>query len=300
MLAVVLATAVGLPCVAGAVDVTPYTKRDGFEGIKLSPNGDYYAATVPMEGKSVLLIVHRSDNKPTGGFGLGKNNYVADFWWVSPKRLVISMGRKFGALDRPALTGNLYAINADGSGSALLVGPDVDQMSTGTHIQGRTTERIAAFLLDDLKDDDHNVLVSVFPFAADAFARVDKMNVDTGKRMPVVRAPVRNADFVTDNHGVVRFASGIDTSDNRHVFYRENDKSEWSEINNELVSGHAENPIGFSVDDRIASIDVEQAQGPDAIVAMDTASTTRKEVLRDDDSDPYSILSTTGGIPVGA
>ena len=68
MLAVVLATAVGLPCVAGAVDVTPYTKRDGFEGIKLSPNGDYYAATVPMEGKSVLLIVHRSDNKPTGGF----------------------------------------------------------------------------------------------------------------------------------------------------------------------------------------------------------------------------------------
>ena len=77
MLAVALATTVGFPCAAGAVDVTPYTKRDGFEGIKLSPNGDYYAATVPMEGKSVLLIVHRGDNKPTGGFGLGKNNFHA-------------------------------------------------------------------------------------------------------------------------------------------------------------------------------------------------------------------------------
>ena len=68
---------------------------------------EYYAATVPQEGKSVLLIVHRGDNKPTGGFGLGKNNYVADFWWVSPKRLLISMERRMGALDAPQLTGNL-------------------------------------------------------------------------------------------------------------------------------------------------------------------------------------------------
>ncbi len=294
-----LALAACFQCVAAVVDVTPYTKRDGFEGIKLSPKGDYYAATVPQEGKSVLLIVHRGDNKPTGGFGLGKNNYVADFWWVSPKRLVISMARKFGALDRPQLTGNLYGINADGSGSSLLVGPDVDQMSTGSHIQGRTTENVWATLVDDLPNDDHNVLVSVTPFTADAYSRVDRMDVDTGVRHPVLRSPVRNADFVTDSSGVVRFASGYDMHDNNYLYYRSSDKADWKEINNESSSGHNEGPIGFSADNRFAYLYVQQATGPSAIVALDTLDGTRKSIFRDKVSDPASVVTAVDHTPVG-
>src|SRR6476469_1278356 len=141
---VLLAVAVAFPCAAVSVDAAPYAKHDDCETIKLSPNGDYYAATVPMEGKSVLLIVRRADNKGTAGFSLGKNTYVSDFEWVTPSRVIVSMGRKFGALDQPQVTGNLYAINADGKDSQLLVGPDVEQMSTGPNFQGRTTEFVAA------------------------------------------------------------------------------------------------------------------------------------------------------------
>jgi dipeptidyl aminopeptidase/acylaminoacyl peptidase len=295
-----LLVAAACPVHAAVIDVAPYAKRDDFETIKLSPNGDYYAATVPMEGKSVLLIVHRADNKASAGFTLGKNTYVADFDWVSPKRVLISMGRKFGALDVPELTGNLYAINADGTDSALLVGPDVQQMSTGTHIQGRTTERVAAFLVDDLANDDRNVLVSVSPFDADAFSRVDRMDVETGKRTTVARSPVRNAYFMTDHQGVVRFASGTDTSNTRRLYYRAGDGSDWSEINNELSSDHVEWPLGFSADDRMAYLRVGQSAGPDAIVAMDSASGARKQVFRDDDSDPGAIIRSAGTVPVGA
>ena len=302
MLAVALATTVGFPCAAGAVDVTPYTKRDGFEGIKLSPNGDYYAATVPMEGKSVLLIVHRGDNKPTGGFGLGKNNYVADFWWVSPKRLLISMSRKMGALDTPQLTGNLYAINADGSGSANLVGQDVEEMGTGSHIQGRKQEEVAAFLVDDLPQDDRYVLVAVTPFNGGLVtrtidgmtSRIEKMDVETGKRMPVASAPVRNADFVTDHHGAVRFASGTDSNNTHSLYYRRNGATDWQEINNELADGHAEYPIGFSADDRLAYLQEERTQGTNAIIAMDTTDGTRRAVLRDVDSNPGLAIFDTG------
>src|SRR4026208_2483327 len=54
------------------VDVAAYVKRDDFNSIKLSPNGDYYAASVPMEDKSVLVIIRRVDNKATATFNLGK------------------------------------------------------------------------------------------------------------------------------------------------------------------------------------------------------------------------------------
>ena len=44
---------------AGAVDVQAYVKKDRFNDIKLSPNGDYYAATVPLEDRTALVISHR-------------------------------------------------------------------------------------------------------------------------------------------------------------------------------------------------------------------------------------------------
>ncbi len=69
--------------VATAVDVRAYIKKDTFESIKLSPNGDYYAATVPLADRTVLVILRRSDNKPVGNFNLGKNTVVSTFDWVN-------------------------------------------------------------------------------------------------------------------------------------------------------------------------------------------------------------------------
>ena len=86
---VILAAALlcaGAAPAATAPDIAAFVKRDGFTHIKISPDGDYYAASVPGEDNSVLVIVHRADNKPTGGFGLGKNTYIADFEWVNPTR----------------------------------------------------------------------------------------------------------------------------------------------------------------------------------------------------------------------
>ncbi|MCY7312961.1 MAG: S9 family peptidase, partial [Pseudoxanthomonas sp.] len=100
--AALLASSVPL---AAQVDVERYIKQDAFGEIKLSPDGDYYAASVPMENQTVLAIMRRSDNKLTTTFSLGKNTHVMDFWWVNPERVVISAGEKFGELDLPLPTG---------------------------------------------------------------------------------------------------------------------------------------------------------------------------------------------------
>ena len=308
--AAILAAAVSCPVLAGpGVDVASFVKRDQFDDIKLSPNGDYYAASVPAEGGSGLLILRRADNKITASFSLGTNTYIADFDWVNPERVLISTSHKFGTLDTPALTGNLYGLNADGSDNDILVGQDAGSGDPGGLINTRKIESIAAFLLDGLSDDDRNVLISVYGFGPDDFSRVEKMDAYTGRRLPVARSPVRNSQYVTDGEGVVRFAYGRDLDNNNRLFHRPANASDWTRIsdwellNDEDVTHHVEIPLGFSADGRTAYLSVEQASGPDAIVALDIASQGRKTLFRDDDSDPVSVIHSMGTpypAPVGA
>ncbi len=308
-LAVAFAAVIALPAFSAPVDVASFVKRDQFDAIKLSPNGDYYAASVPAEDNSILMIVRRADNKPMAGFSLGKNTYIASFEWINPERVVFGTARKFGALDNPQLTGNLYGMNADGSGKDILVGQDVEVMTTGSHIQTKKTEMVAAFLLDPLPDDDRNALISVSSFGPDAYSRVERMDAYSGRRIPVARSPVRNSSYITDGKGVVRFAYGSDLENNNKLFYRASDAADWTRtadwklLNEENVTGHAEIPLGFSADGRTAYLSVEQTSGPDAIVAFDVATETRTTLFRDDNGDPVSVIRSMGTpypAPVGA
>lgn len=285
---------------AGPVDVGAYVKEDLFQTIKISPDGNYYAAIVPQGDKTTLAILSRGDNKVTASFHMGDDTHVANVWWVNPERVLIAMAVKHGGLEQPLLTGELFGMNADGSKQMLLVGQRVAG-STGSRVKSNKAEFVVATLIDDLPDDDAKVLISVSNFDGNDYTRVEQMDVYTGRRLPVTRAPLRGVTFMADRQGVVRFARGATIENANQLFYREGDGAEWSLVNDEAKTGRIELPRGFSEDGRTAYLQVEQAQGPDAIVTMDVASRQRREVLRDDDSDPLDILYQAGTwVPVGA
>jgi dipeptidyl aminopeptidase/acylaminoacyl peptidase len=285
---------------ATGVNVDAYIKKDRFNTIKISPTGEYYAATVPFEDRAALAILRRSDSKVMTTFGLGKNTYVAGFWWVNPQRVLISVAEKFGELDQPAETGELYAVNADGGSPDLLVGARAHGEGLGSRIVSKQVESVAATLIDDLPADDRHVLVAIRPFG-DEDSRVDKMDVYTGRRTPVARGPVQWATFTADNSGTVRFAHGSNSDNSGKLYYREGEGKEWRLLNDELANDHDEWPIGFSADDRTAYLEVEQAAGPNALVAMDIANGVRKQLMRDEVADPAVIIYRDGtSIPLGA
>ncbi|WP_082607125.1 S9 family peptidase [Lysobacter sp. Root983] len=283
-----------------AVNVEAFVRRDRFNEIKLSPNGEYLAATVPLEDRTALAIIRRSDNKVTADFRLEKNTHVAEFWWVNPQRVLISMTRTFGDRDTPFRDGNLLAINADGTDPELLVGQSVRGEGAKTRIQPKKVEQVAAYLADGLREDEKNVIISVSPFGYDTYSRADEMDVYTGRRVTVARAPVRNASFVTDNRGNVRFAFGFGADNVRKLYYRGGADAPWEQIGDEAGTGMAEVPLGFSEDDKIAYLLAEQSNGPDAIVAYDPVARSRTQVMRDARVDPDEIVYRKGTIPVGA
>lgn len=284
------------------VDVDRYVRSDTFHEIKISPRGDYYAATVPLDGgeRTALVITSRADNSITATFVLEKHTHVAGFAWVSPERVLLSMAEKIGMLDKPQATGELYAINADGTQVEFLVGQRVQGSGLGTRIQPKKVEQVAAELVDDLPNDDRNVIISVSPFHEDAYTRAELMDVYSGRRVQIASAPVRRARFVTDNQGIVRFAFGADTDNAQRLYYRRDGDAEWRLLNDEAVTGLQQIPIGFSADNATAYLMAEQTSGPGAIVALDIATETRTQVLRDDNADPARVLYGDGNqVPIG-
>lgn len=268
------------------VDVMRYVRRDSYGEIKISPKGDHYAATVPLEDRTILVVIDRVTGKPTAKIEDDPDTVVSDFWWVNDHRVIAAMAKKYGRHDTPSPTGELVGVDADGKRAKWLTGP---------------TDYTVAFMLDTLRDDPDNVLITVFPYGADVETSVERMNVYNGNRGPVSSAPVRNAEFVTDRNGDVRFARGGGKDNASQLYYREPGNGAWRKLSDESESGVVETPVGLSDDGKTAYLQVQRKQGPDAIVAMDTSTGAYTELLRDPVADPYRILyAHDGEAPVGA
>ena len=299
---VLFALLAAAPLTAASVDLEAYLKKDNFNEIKISPTGDYFAAIVPYEDRTGLVIMRRADGKVTAQFQMERNSHVQSFQWVNDTRVLMSMAEKIGALVQPRPTGEIYAINADGTGADILVGQRVQGRGLGTKIQTKKAEMVAAWLVDDLPESDNTVVISVSPltFSSDPYTRADRLDVYSGRRQQIATAPVRRATFVTDNSGEVRFASGADSDNRQRLYYRAAGGADWELIHTVGDDGRTQVPLGFSEDGRVAYLQVDQPKGPDAIVAFDTVDRSRTEVLRDEVADPFDVIYRAGtGTPVG-
>lgn len=292
------------------IPIHDFLRNDSFDGIKLSPTGKYVARSVSLGEKTVLAISDRHTGKLTGHFNLAGKTQVLDFWWVNDERLLISVGEKFGDLEQPRPTGELYATNADGSGQDLLVGQRADAETHATHITtGKKKELVGADFLRVVPNSTSKVLVSVYDLQGDettsalsnsSYARVEEMDVISGHRALVVRAPIRTAHFKVDQQGVVRLAEGADSDNASKTYYRDDAKTEWQLLNDQAVSHRVLVPLGFSTDGKTAFFRKDETDGPDGIYAYDTGTHAMKLQLRDPVSDPARIIQGPHHEVIGA
>lgn len=280
------------------VDLDRFLKRDQYETIKISPDGQYYAATIPFEDRTGLAIVRRADMTMVSQAVGVKRSAVADFWWVSNERLVIAMAQSMGSKDPLYITGELHGLGIDGGRVKTLFGRPMDAGFVTRY--GAVEPEEHATLIDPLPADPDHALVAIWVNVAEPQTRIVRMNVHTGRTTTVAHAPVRRARFMVDASGQVRFARGADASNASKLYYREHDGAEWSLVNDEAVSGRVAVPLGMAADGRTAYLQVEQASGPDAVEAWDMATGERNQVQRDEVVDPYMVVYATDmRTPVG-
>ena len=282
------------PLAHAQVDLEPFLKRDVLQTLKISPTGTYYAMTVPLEDQTVLAVVRRADQSVTAKISAGSDNVISNVWWVSDERVVVSVAKKYGSRDQPYPTGELWATNADGTARR--------QIFARYGLDGNDLQPRAAYLIDTLPDDPRKVLVGMYALdTSTPSTRVERLDVVTGSMDTVATAPVRRARFVVDPARRVRFALGAGDDNVSKLYHRADDKASWTLVNDEGESGVVAWPLGLSADGLTAYLQVQQTKGPDAIVALDTVSGTRTQVLRDPVVDPHDIIyAEDGRTPVGS
>jgi dipeptidyl aminopeptidase/acylaminoacyl peptidase len=237
--ATLLATLVASGFVRAAVPLSDFARHEQFRDVRISPGGDYVAANAVVDGKAVLSLIHLSDMK---GVNLRprEGGEVVQFWWVAPHRVLYTVSERTGVLEQPGSTGELYAVNADGSGKRLLIGYRANR------------EWVTASVVRPLYVADNKVLIEKdhwngsheggFPVAA-------MMDVDSGAVVDRATAPIRNATFVADNHGRVRFAYAEGTDQKHRVYYRATEGDDWALVFDESKKDPVLTPLGFDRDE---------------------------------------------------
>lgn len=255
-------------------------RRPQYESMTLSPTGEYVATRVPLDDRTVLAIVRRSDMKVTASVDPGDDGFVDSSFWVSDTRLYAEWSMRIGALAQPYSSGSLYSIDVDGTNRRSLYGAVIDTLR---------------------HDQEHVLIVScVKVLKHECHTRLRRMRTD-GRGTPedIVDGALPGATFLVDRMGAPRFSWATGNDDIQKVFLRRGDA--WVSVNDERVSGVEVLPLGISYDLRFGYLWSERKSGPDVIERIDLATGERSVVASDPQSNPASVVwSFDGSEPIGA
>lgn len=237
---------------AAEIPLKDFARHAQYESVKISPDGQYIAADAVVDNRRVLAMVRLEDMKAVTVAPRGEE--VVSFNWVGPQRLMYQVGAPVGGLEKPVPTGELYFVNADGSGGDLLFGYRAGKQEVGSHIKSVKPERASAFLIDTLRNDDDNILVYMYNWDTTVESSppvVYKFDVKDGSKKKLFISPLREvAGFLADNAGTVHFAYGQNADASWQVMYRDKEGGDWETVFDGKSGSGRPMPLSYDSDDK--------------------------------------------------
>lgn len=205
-----------------------FAKHNDYRQVKISPTGEYFAATFLRDGKSVLATIDRSTMKPITGIFASDGGHIENFWWSGSDRLIYTIARKMGSLDFPVSSPELYGVDVDGKKHEIIFGYRSGDGISGSRIRSKQNDFASFELLSTLPGEEKNVLITEYPWhvVGDwwelndlAIPEVYRLNTLTGKKKSETKLPVPNAYAILDSDKNPRFAVGVDKDRSAQIRY---------------------------------------------------------------------------------
>lgn len=277
------------------VPLKDFARYDKFDEVKISPDGNYVGLRIPIGHTYGLVVLevatHKAVSKITLGAGWGGERSVADYSWAGSKRLIISVEQHFGPLDQPALTGELYGVNADGI--------DIRYLHP---YQG------FAHVVRTLPDDPRHVVIAIDDWHGNSLTvnhqtTACRLDVQNGHCNDDVVSPIvgYNSRFLADRTGFIRYVVGRDIHEKILSFVRSPEHPEWQALNSGEGSGKNPVPIGMSNDNQRVYLESREDGDHNCLVREDLSGGARVKLSCDPAADlEYALYSFDGDEPVAA
>jgi dipeptidyl aminopeptidase/acylaminoacyl peptidase len=213
--------------------IEAFTSYPQFNNARLSPDGSHLALTSQQAAQDRIVILDTGTFTPVATFNSAEFTGIANFWWANDERIVFSTYRKFGWLDTPVLTGELYAFNTDDSRKFPIAG-----LATGDFAYYQ--------VLNTLEDENDDILVlrkqpvdgglvkaRAEAVRLDIYERPRASGGRTARRTfrNTIESPQEYGDLLTDHTGAVRLAFSIDENGAVQAQVRDTDGN-WAAVNN--------------------------------------------------------------------
>lgn len=202
-LAFALALALATPGFAQS-SIEDFVKRPTYGTVRISPDGTHLALITDLGEQDVLTVLRAEDLQPVKVNILPNKQSVGDFQWISDDRLMFNAVRKMGGYAQPLMTGEWFAVNADGSQATPVIFYGTRSATERSKTVG--AERFS--LLDPLLEDSRHVLMqSRFPRSSEGSGtQVVRVDTVSGRRTVLATAPKPNCSVSLDADKTPRFA----------------------------------------------------------------------------------------------
>jgi dipeptidyl aminopeptidase/acylaminoacyl peptidase len=214
-----------------------FTRHGDYLDMELSPDGKHVFARVRVEGLVAILFIETKTMNVVGGVRPPNKGQIHSAEWINNERIVYQLQEKQSRYDAPVATGELFAINIDGSRSTILFGYRAGNAETGSRISNREDVRASAEILSYLPEDDKYILVAEYPWTLIGNTLYDdrkknpnivRLNVYTGTRRRVETIPFPGAKVFATQNGDIKFARWIDETNTLNTASRKSEDDEWT------------------------------------------------------------------------
>lgn len=229
-------TSIVHPSTAQVLPINAFSKHGDYLDMKLSPDGKHLLARTRIEGRVVMFFFDSKTMQVVGGVKPPNNDEIHSATWINNERVVYQYREKSFNFDRPVPTGELFAVNIDGSKATMLFGYRAGESTTGTRMKKRESTRAAAEIISPLVNDDKHILIAEYPFSQEGKYLIDdrkrqpiisRLNVYTGAKRKIEVIPYGGADVFATDEGDIKFIRWSDDELNINSAYRSSDNADW-------------------------------------------------------------------------
>jgi dipeptidyl aminopeptidase/acylaminoacyl peptidase len=295
-----------------------FARLPEYETALISPDGRSLAVSMLRDGFRAVAIVDAATLEPRHVVRFDPPNEAERFHWVRDDRLLVVLATRVGQLELPLLTGELYAVDADGRNGRVVFDGVVERgpvvLAAGDAARGelpviehgpRRRQKLLALGLPagpgtgNAQHATEVLIATQVPGPTGArLTEAFRLDVDTGRLRRDVRAPVPDAALLADARGEVRFAASRDDALALHIHARTpppagGDGSWRSRLRQPWGEGDWL-PVALDGPDHVLVLESIDADRVGA-VRLDLATGTQALLYRDARVDIDAVLATAPG-----